>query len=247
MGSFIDWFSRSYKGIIIALTAIMAIMLVVLATQHVNASKPAAGAEPGPIPTFSSAPVQAPPRAVFFGDSYVEGYGASTPAQRWTTLVAEEEGWTEVNLGQGGTGYLNGGPEEGQDDQYGSRIDKIKAANPDIVIVFGSQNDLKFPSSQVAPAIKSTAQRLKSAVPDAQLILIGPLNPGVIAESTRTNDTAVREAAAAVGADYISMLDGGSPLSSDRDYFTDGQHPSDAGYAKIAARVEEALPADITR
>lgn len=52
---FIGWFSRSYQAIIIALVAVMALLLVALAFQHVNASRPAAGAEPRPVPTFGSA------------------------------------------------------------------------------------------------------------------------------------------------------------------------------------------------
>lgn len=52
---FVGWFSRSYQAVIVALVAVMALVLVVLAFQHVNASGPAAGAEPRPIPTFTSA------------------------------------------------------------------------------------------------------------------------------------------------------------------------------------------------
>lgn len=52
---FVGWFSRSYKGIIIGLLAIMAVMLVVLAMQHVSSSQSAAD-EPRPAPTFGSTP-----------------------------------------------------------------------------------------------------------------------------------------------------------------------------------------------
>jgi lysophospholipase L1-like esterase len=244
MGSFVEWFSRSYKGVIVGLIGFGAAMLVVLAIQHVNSSRPAAGAVPGPIPTFSST-VDSKVRAVFFGDSYTEGVGASTPSKRWTTIVAAEERWVEVNLGQGGTGYVNGGPTEGQADQYATRISKIKAAEPDIVVISGSQNDLLFPAPDVATAIKTTIKQIHASVPDAQMIVVGPTNPGEIKAATRSNDEATREAAEAVGAIYVSSIDPGNIYQSPADYWSDGQHPSDSGHKHIADRVLEALPSDI--
>src|SRR5829696_5674496 len=39
------------------------------------------------------------PVAVFIGDSYTQG------EDRWPSYVAKEQGWKQVNLGRGGTGY----------------------------------------------------------------------------------------------------------------------------------------------
>ncbi|GGL77083.1 hypothetical protein GCM10009706_14420 [Curtobacterium citreum] len=246
MGNFTDWFGRSYKGIIIGLLAVFAGTMVVLAMQHVNNSRPAAGATARPAPTFASS-LPDKPRAVFFGDSYVEGTGASTPAKRWTTLVAQKEGWIEINLGQGGTGYVNGGPDQGQADQYASRIAKIKAARPDIVVIAGSQNDLLFPTDQVDSAIKDTLVQIRAAVPDAKIVVYGPVNPGEIKPATRTNDAATSAAAQAIGADYISSISPTSTYESPADYWTDGQHPSDSGHQHIADRFIEELPSDVPR
>lgn len=243
MGNFIDWFSRSYRTVILVLVAIMAIMLVVLAMQHVSASRPAAGAEPGPIPTFTSE-ADTTVRAVFLGDSYVAGTGASTPSKRWTSLVADDEGWAEINLGQGATGYVSGGLGDGQQDQYASRIQKVKAANPDVVFVSGSQNDLTFPADQVAAAIRTTLTKIHKAVPDAHLVVVGPVNPGAIVAGTRANDKVVQDVAADLGATYISSIDPGSTFTEQGDYWTDGQHPSDSGHQHIADRVEAGLPDD---
>ena len=56
------------------------------------------------LATTRSAPVGADDlgdRAVFIGDSYTRGTGASSPALRWTSLVAAARGWQEQNLGLG--------------------------------------------------------------------------------------------------------------------------------------------------
>lgn len=243
---FVDWFGRSYKGVIIGLLAVLAAVMVVLAMQHVSASRAAAGATPRPVPTFTS-PSDGQVRVAFLGDSYTEGVGATTPAQRWTSLVAKKEGWTEINLGQGGTGYLNGGPLTGQADQYETRLTKLERSNPDIIVVSGSQNDLKFTPAQVAPAIRSTIKQIHAAIPSARLIIMGPVNPGEISAATRANDAVVQEAAADVGATYISSISPSSTFESQADYWTDGEHPSDSGHQHIADRFLAGLPDDLPK
>jgi lysophospholipase L1-like esterase len=103
MGSFIDWFSRSYKGVIIGLVAFGAVMMVVLALQHVNASRPAEGAVAGPVPTFSSTatfPTVSVKRdgdnslhVLFAGDSLTGGLYASTQenAFKWRMLASMQQ------------------------------------------------------------------------------------------------------------------------------------------------------------
>lgn len=241
---FTGWFSQSYKGIIIALLAVFAGAMVILAMQHVSASNAAEGATPRPVPTFTSKPDNQV-RAVFLGDSYVAGTGASDPSKRWTSIVAKDQGWTEINLGQGATGYVSGGLGEGQQDQYASRIAKLKQANPDIVVVSGSQNDLTFPAAQVATAIRDTLTAVRDAAPEARIIVVGPVNPGTIVAGTRANDTVVQAVANEIGATYISSIDPGSTYQDQSDYFTDGQHPSDSGHQHIADRIEAGLPKDL--
>ena len=46
------------------------------------------------------------PVAVFLGDSYTQGFGAVPLDRRWSSLVAHDADWTEVNQGQGGTGFV---------------------------------------------------------------------------------------------------------------------------------------------
>lgn len=241
----VDWFSRSYKGIIFGLVAIMAIMLVVLAMQHVSASKPAAGAEPGPIPTFTSTPDQRV-TAAFLGDSYTAGTGASSPAKRWTSLVAAKEGWREINAGAGGTGYtVTAGPEgcgKSFCDNYVGRVDDIVKQRPDVVVVAGGQNDFaayQADANAVRKNIVKVFAELHSELPDARIIAVGPSTTSDVAPQVVGLDAEVRDASESIGATYVDLIE--PNVVDDRWVTADGGHVTDAGHAAIAKRVETAL------
>ncbi|MDT0211257.1 SGNH/GDSL hydrolase family protein [Curtobacterium sp. BRD11] len=247
MGNFEAWFARSYKGIIIALVAVMAVTLVVLAMQHVEASRPGSNAVAAPAPTFSSTPkADKTPRAVFLGDSYTQGTGASSDATRWTALVAKQEGWREVNRGQGGTGYVHtAGPEGcGLDvcPAYTDRVAEIVELQPDVVVVAGGQNDFgafgNNPST-ITAAINKVYGDLRQGLPNARIIAVGPSAPGAITDAITGLDAAVQAAASANDATYVSLLDP-NVITPDM-VRSDKQHVIDTGHAAIAARVESAL------
>jgi lysophospholipase L1-like esterase len=61
----------------------------------------------------SLAPAVTKPAAVFFGDSYTHGTGASTATTSWVPLVSAAMGWGTENLGRGGTGYVATSNEKG--------------------------------------------------------------------------------------------------------------------------------------
>jgi len=54
---------------------------------------------------LSPVAIDTPKLVVFIGDSYTHGTGSSSKALRWSSVVSSAEGWSEVNLGRGGTGY----------------------------------------------------------------------------------------------------------------------------------------------
>jgi lysophospholipase L1-like esterase len=78
------------------------------------------------------------PVAAFIGDSYTEGYAASSEDTRWTAIVSRRLGWVECNLGRGSTGYLTSSPKG---PNYLGMIDQVVNVRPDIVVVAGGQND----------------------------------------------------------------------------------------------------------
>lgn len=243
MGNFEAWFARSYKGIIVALVAVMAVALTVLALQHVDSSR-AIARDTRPIPTYEAD--AAKPTAAFLGDSYTAGTGASPTSKRWTTLLSEDEGWQELNDGAGGTGYVVTASENGCGksfcDNYLGRVEDVIKQAPDIVVVAGGQND--FAKYQTDPDavrenIGKVFDELHAKLPSARIIAVGPSTTSDIAPQVTGLDAAVRESASTVGAQYISLLD---PNVIDPAWVTaDGGHVNNDGHAAIAKRIADAL------
>ncbi|MBX0299860.1 SGNH/GDSL hydrolase family protein [Cryobacterium sp. 1639] len=196
------------------------------------------------LPTAGPTPTIAPgdTAAVFLGDSYTQGWGASEPGTRWSALVADGAGWVEVNQGQGGTGFVTtsglGGCGLDYCPTYPERVPDVVAVQPDIVLIAGGQNDLSALAADpdaVRAAVDETYTRIREGLPQARIIAVGPstAQPGnaLIAEL----DGWVQAAAASVGADYVSLID---PVVIEPEMVdTDGVHVNDAGHRAIAERV----------
>jgi lysophospholipase L1-like esterase len=183
-------------------------------------------------------------RAVFLGDSYTRGSGASTAANRWSTLVAATKGWTEINQGVSGTGY---GTRQDRPPgrPYPDRLAEVVAAHPAIVVVSGGINDLRSPAPIVARGVTRTYSMLRSLLPRAKIIAVAPFsNDQAPTAALRTIASEVHEAAVSVGADFVDpgyVLEGHAEL-----VHQDGPHaghPNDAGYARMATAIDSALAA----
>lgn len=204
-----------------------------------------------PSAAYTSAPLLTPaadlPEAVFIGDSYTHGAGASTPSARWTTIVAEAEGWEELNVALGGTGYLStagvSGCGKNYCPAYPERIGGLRIESPAVVVIAGGQNDFDDwgqDSAAVTSAITQTYTDARSRFPDARLIAVGPSILGDVIDSARQLDDAVRAASASVGAEYVSLLDPDALDAATMDV-GDGGHVNDLGHRAIADRVLSAL------
>jgi len=221
--------------------AFLAITAIVLATIALTPKDSKAAAEP-------RSTIGAPDviDAVFIGDSYTQGVGASHPESRWVTLVSGKEGWEPHNLGRSGTGYLAvGAPSECGHLKclnYVKTVPLAVAAKPNFVFVSGGQSDfemfLKNPES-VITAIDTTYSSLRAGLPDTPIYAIGPSTTGTVTKQILEFDTAVRSAAARVGATYVSLLQPNvikpAFIAADRAYV------NDAGFTAIAERVEDSI------
>lgn len=230
---------------------IVALVVAALAAFFVWRGQAAqVGAGPTAYPQLTQAPPEvAVPSAAFVGDSYSAGTGSSGFDNRFTTLVAAYEGWQGSSFAYGGTGYLRAATQNarigcGQDacPNYLDVVDRVIAANPNIVVVSGGRNDVELPEAQVEQAIDDFYARLRAGLPEAQIIVVSPVwaysSPPAQLGRIRT---AVREAAARVGAMYLDI---GEPLVDDRTLLTnDRVHPNDAGHAELARLIEVALSA----
>ncbi len=203
-------------------------------------------------------PTDSRPVAVFLGDSFTQGNGASTPAARWTAVLSEREGWREVNLGRGGTGYAtrvdedrDGGSTVAQAScgrdvclAYADMIEEVVALDPAVVVVSGGQGDwYQYDTNTAATetAINDLYARLATRLPDVEVVAVGPvLPPG--AEHARTVqliDAAVEATAQDRGVPYVPMLED-NVLAGAGLVGAGGFDASDAGHTAIAERVVSA-------
>ena len=199
-----------------------------------------------PYSSSTNAASEALPVAVFIGDSYSHGTGASVPENRWTTLVSESKGWDEENLSLGGTGYLKTAGINGCGreicDNYDTVVLSNQASNADTYVVAGGQNDFalwRTDSAAVSAAIDKTYDDLRAQYPDATIIAVGPSTVGEVGTTVTGFDSAVQNAAARIGATYVSLI---APNIVTPDMVTvDGGHVQDAGHRAIADRVLAAI------
>ena len=181
-------------------------------------------------------------RAAFIGDSYSHGTGASASENRWTTLVSKSKGWVEQNLALGGTGYVKTAGINGCGLEFCDNYDGVVLSTPELSVdtffVAGGQNDFalwRTDSAAVTAAIDKTYDDLRAQYPGATIIAVGPSTVGEVGTTAIAFDSAVQNAAARVGATYVSLID---PNVIAPDMITeDGGHVQDAGHRAIADRV----------
>lgn len=217
---------------------IMAAVLVAATLGLASCTSAAAMNEPA---LFAAADSEAP-RVAFYGDSYTRGTGATDQASRWSTVLSDQNGWSEFNPSVSGLGFMRNRTLFGQ----GDLPDLIIEDNPDVVIVVMGLNDnFTFDAfaDELPGQILSDFERLSAELPDARLVVVEPFwykeeRPA----SVEAIISWVHDAAVEVDADYVPYasywLTGHPEWMS-----SDNLHPNDAGHAAIAARMERALRA----
>lgn len=250
---FVGWFARSYKVIIVALVAIMALLLVVLAFQHVNESKPAVGAEAGPVPTFSSEATPDPltpvttaagTRALIFGDSWTVGYVANPLDHGYAYLTADTMQWDATVDGVAGTGYTNPGPNN--EGTFIDRIGKLPdTLNPQLVVLQGSVNDSGANFGDLRSAVTRTVAAAQAKYPAADIVLLGPAaTEAPLSEGVQRVDNTLRIVASKQRLNYISPIEEQWFTADNIGQMIDavnGKHPTTAGHELLAEKLESDL------
>lgn len=181
--------------------------------------------------------------ALFIGDSYTQGFRASSNAARWTTLVCQAFGWSEDNRGVGGSGYSVGGESN---KTFLQQLQAAKADNsaPDIIFISGGRND---GGTTITTKAEETFRYAKTNWPTARVVCIPALwcdyRPISVDAQYRADD--IKTAALNEGVGMI--WDSWQWLYNLTDQIHDlgsgnlDMHPNDKGYATIAKHVIQAL------
>lgn len=229
---------RLLTGVVVTLTvltAVVSVIAVVLDTRETEQTAAASAAQFTPQP-FDTDFIEEPPSAAFLGDSYTTGVGASHRYKRWSTLVAKEMGWIELNYGLGGTNFATGG-ELKTGRPYTERLTDLKISNPDVVIVSSAGNTLK---TDQMPGITKTFKEIREALPDARIVALSPFHgAGDYPDALADFGEDIKAGVEAVDGEYLDI---GHPLRDHPELIVeDGIHPDDTGYAILADAVVDAL------
>ncbi|MDI9894247.1 SGNH/GDSL hydrolase family protein [Rhodococcus sp. IEGM 1381] len=171
------------------------------------------------------------------GDSYSEATGDADA--QFPALLARKLCWSVVANGHGGTGYEADGQSAENEGTYGSRLGSVIEIDPDIVIVQGSTND---PGGQsTAAAADTVLSQLRSELPDADVIAVGPASPpGVSIERSTANRDAVRAAAQSADVPFIDALTWLDPAEASL-WLSDDLHPTGEGHSLFATALANAI------
>ena len=215
-------------AVLIAVAVVLTIGVVVA----IGITRSAPSAAPQPTGTGDT--------VAFYGDSYTLGTGASDPSVRWSTQVSQDRNWREFNPSVNGLGFVNHRSDFGAGDLPSQIID----VDPDIVFVTMGLNDnfsYGIAADDIRRQITLDLDRLSTALPDARFIVVEPFwYTDERPESVEVINGWVRDAAAAIDADYIAgasrWIEGHPEWMA-----ADGLHPNDEGYAAMAERMDAAL------
>ena len=236
----------TWSLVIVAIAVFVAAGLVVAKSDPVphagKALLPPSTSTPRTSPSATSTGVADRRSIAFLGDDWTAGVGASSPARRFSTLVAHALGLQQHNIGADGTGYAKASDSGGR---YLTRVSAVVRADPDVVVVSGGRNDVSDDVDTLANSISTLFTTLRHRLPGATIIAVAPMwgdsdKPSTLAPVA----AAVRSAAQAAGGHYLAVAD---PIHGHPKDMSDGADPDDAGYAAIAAaltpKIRGLLPA----
>lgn len=161
---------------------------------------------------------------VAFGDSLTEGVGAS-PGQDYPSLLAQRLNVPIVNLGRAGETTADGL----------NRLDQVLRLQPRVVLLCLGGNDglQRRPAEEMLSNLATLIDRLQAQ--GSFVVLIGVRSASLLDK----NDKPLRRLARQKRLLYVpDILAGVFPNPA---YMADAVHPNDAGYQRIAQRLEEAL------
>jgi lysophospholipase L1-like esterase len=182
-------------------------------------------------------------RALFFGDSLMNGTGTHPTRPVMARVAARVLGWDVTVDGFGGTGYTTGG---GRGRPYRDRLAKpgLLSTPYDVVLVEGGTNDKAADLATMHARATETVQYLRSRLPTATIVLMGPFNPpGRRYDARRVSiDAVLQTVAVEQSLPYVSPIGRHWTKGQGARFLcADGLHPSAYGYGLMGDRLAAAL------
>jgi acyl-CoA thioesterase I len=188
-----------------------------------------------------------PVRVSVIGDSL--STGINTPGDPWTSeaqVLFRRHGQNVrmVNAAENGAGYAVAGQ---LGDDYLGQADEIVGPATQVVLVFGSDNDLG--QADLAPAVTRTLAHVTSLAPRASLVVVGPpAPPADSASDLRGIRDVLRTATRQAGGRFVDPLSSGWFHGAARRFVSsDGEHPNRDGERYLARRMAAVLAPTFAR
>lgn len=157
--------------------------------------EPTATCRRGPRPEFT---------ALGLGDSMTGGANAVGRSETWLMRAANGigcDGW--ANAAIGGTGYL----VDVGTRAFRDRIADVTAIAPDVVWIFGGQNDMAASAAALQAEATYVIDQIQAALPKTIIFLVGMWVTGNPDATRVTLNNALKASAVATGVDFIDLLD----------------------------------------
>jgi lysophospholipase L1-like esterase len=186
------------------------------------------------------------PTVAIVGASYTAGTGPDNPEQSWAVVLARQLHWNAVVYGVPGTGYLRvGASGRGPMTRMLGALG-LRALDPALVIIQAGHDDLGASAALEERRVRATVDMVRAAAPGARIGLLTTFavspegSPGL-----RELDQAIIRAGTAADRGVVIM----DPLAGRWSFprAADGLHPTAAGDAWIARKVETLLAASGVR
>jgi lysophospholipase L1-like esterase len=191
----------------------------------------------------ANAPTGGQVKALFFGDSLMNGTGSRPTRPVMARVAARQLGWDITVDAFGGTGYTTGG-QRGR--PYLDRLAEpgVLSTPYDVVLLEGGTNDKAADAETMRARTTDTVAYVRSRLPTAKIVLMGAYNPpGKRYDARRvTIDAVIRTVAIEQQLPYFSPISGHWTKGQGARFLCpDGLHPSTYGYGVMGARLAAAL------
>jgi lysophospholipase L1-like esterase len=245
---------RIGKFTIIGVCAVIALIALTVALVRGVDRKVGETASMAASPTSSLGPTAVPapePRRVVLIGDYTSGseVGGEGP-RNWTALVGlglqTNQPTRVIRDNSEGSGYVANGAF-GQTYLDAAKV--LVSSDVSVVMMFGSRFDMYADPRAVRQAAADTYAAIRTAAPDAVLLVVGPVWPGVPPPGAiLTTRDMVRAAAAEAGAVFVDPIEQGWFTEDPRALMgPDNVHPTDAGHERIALGIYTSLSEALSR
>jgi acyl-CoA thioesterase-1 len=202
-----------------------------------------------PRPSYAL-PTQEKQVALWFGDSFVEGAGASKPSKGFGYRVSQHFGLFHKNLSEGASGYV--GNREvavkrcGQEDCLSliKILEKPKMLKADVIFVQAGLNDYAL-SPENSYVIEEFYKKLRTIYPSSIVISLSATKPVQEDDLQKRIKYLAKRSVTQIGGYFIDL---GEPFVGHPEWLSaDDFHPNDAGYEMLANAVIEKISPILNR